>query len=147
MTTIESERESNYTVVALLVAPLVAAVGLPLWGFVSDGGLTESFASVIAWTFIFYWYALVATVIIGLPCFLLLRKIRLVKWWSSLASGFLVGLLVLLAIDPNAASTRPNDIGVWGGIGGISAFVFWLVRLYGQRKLSKSTTVESPRVL
>jgi hypothetical protein len=127
-------QESGYTAVAFLVAPLVAAFSLALSGFAQGDGVVVSAALVLGWTFVLYFYALVATLVIGLPSFIALRKFGLVRWWSSTACGFFVGALVLIAIDPSAASSRPNDFAVWGGIGGLSAFVFWLVRFLGQRK-------------
>ena len=131
-------RESGYTAVAFLVAPLVAASIMALSGFAQSGGVAESAALVLGWTFVFYFYALVATLVIGLPGFIVLRKFGLVRWWSSTASGFLIGSLVLIAIEPSAVTSRPNDFAIWGGIGGLSAFVFWLVRLFGQRRLTPS---------
>lgn len=129
-------RESGYTAVAFFVAPLVAAFSLAFSGFAQSDGVAESAALVLGWTIVFYFYALVVTLVIGLPTFIALRKIGLVRWWSSIACGFFVGVLVLIAIDPSAASSRPNDFAVWGGIGGLSAFVFWAVRLFGQRRLA-----------
>jgi hypothetical protein len=127
-------RESGYTAVAFLVAPLVAAFSLALSGFAQDDGVAENAALVLGWTFVLYFYALVATLVIGLPSFIALRKFGLVRWWSSTACGFFVGALVLIVIDPSATSSRPNDFAVWGGIGGLSGLVFWLVRLFGQRR-------------
>ena len=129
-------RESGYTAVAFFVAPLVAAFSLALSGFAQDDGVVVSAALVLGWTFVLYFYALVATLVIGLPSFIALRKFGLVRWWSSTACGFFAGAFVLIAIDPSAVSSRPNDIAVWGGIGGLSGFVFWLVRLFGQRRFT-----------
>ncbi len=128
--------DSGYTAIGFFVAPLVAAFSMALSGFAQSGGLVKSAALVLAWTFVFYSYALVAALVIGLPCFIALRKFGLVRWWSSTVSGFLAGTLALIAIDPSAASSRPNDFAIWGGIGGLSAFVFWLIWLFGQRRLS-----------
>lgn len=136
-------RESGYTAVAFFVAPLVAAFSLAFWGFAQSDGLAQSAALVLGWTFVFYFYALVATLVIGLPSFIALRKFGLVRWWSSTACGFFAGALVLIAIDPSAASSRANDFVVWGGIGGLSAFVFWIVRLFGQLSLAHNVKHDS----
>lgn len=129
-------RESGYAAVAFFVAPLVAALSLAFLGFAQIDGVAQNAVLVLGWTIVFYGYALGATVLIGLPSFLVLRKLGLVQWWSATACGFIAGAIVLIAIDPNAASSRPNDFAVLGGIGGLSAFVFWLVRRFGLRRFT-----------
>ena len=76
-------RESGYTAVAFFVAPLVAALSLAFLGFAQIDGVAQNAVLVLGWTIVFYGYALGATVLIGLPSFLVLRKLGLVQWWSE----------------------------------------------------------------
>lgn len=91
--------------------------------------------------------------VLGLPAYLLLRYLKLVRWWSTLSAGFILGALpmaiftwplkysdmkssssvngVQTMIDgiPTAAGWLQYTEGVlfFGAFGFVAAFVFWLV--------------------
>src|SRR6185312_17171039 len=79
---------------ALLVAPAVAAtlfvgfewISNPGWPGIDPGDVT------FLWPVAFI-VALAHAVMLGLPAYLLLRWMRLTRWWVSLAGGFAIGAL------------------------------------------------------
>jgi hypothetical protein len=133
MKSLPVSRRTLFTVAAFLVAPLVAAFGLSLANAVRAGSPQFKVVEVLVWTFIFYFYAAWATVLLGLPSFLVLRKLGAVRWWSAAIVGSVVGVLVLAFIDPRGLSVVAHQGTVlWGGVGAVSAFTFWLIWTQGQ---------------
>lgn len=123
-------RQAIFTVAAFLVAPLVAAFGLALAGLVKTDSAHINFEEVAVWTFIFYLYAAYAAFLLGLPSFLVLRRLGAIRWWSATLVGLLVGVAVFAFIEPrgfSAIASVPYQAALWASIGGLSAFVFWLV--------------------
>ena len=70
----------------------------------------------------------------GVPAYLLVKWLKLTKWWMSLICGFLIGagpsmFLELVANrGPMAEYSRQNlvSFGVAGVLGSLSAFAAWL---------------------
>ena len=67
-----------------------------------------------------------AVLLLGLPLFLLLRRFRLVRWWSAIASGLVIGALVAV-ITRAPGVVKPGDFIVMVPLGGATAFLFWLI--------------------
>ncbi len=91
--------------------------------------------------------------VLGLPAYLLLRYLKLVRWWSTLSAGFILGALPMaiftwpLKYSDMKSSSSVNGVqtmidgvpttagwlqyveGVlfFGAFGLVAAFVFWLV--------------------
>ena len=140
-TSLNARTESN-TVAALLIAPLVAAFGVAFAGQVEDGFDTFSFSALLGWTFIFYAYAGWATLLLGLPGFLLMRKLGAIRWWSTTLFGAFVGIGVFVVIDPRGMQALAADgqkSALLGCIGALAAFAFWFVRERGVNRSSPST--------
>ena len=125
-------RRALVTVAAFLVAPLVASFSLALAGAVVTGSPPLKVTDVLAWTLIFYFYAAWATAVLGVPCFFALRKLRAIRWWSAAIIGFVVGVLVLTIIEPRSLAVAYQGTSLWGGVGSLSALVFWLIWKQGQ---------------
>jgi hypothetical protein len=135
-----SMRPAMPTVVAFLVAPLIAAFSLSVAGSVETGLTNFSLLVLLGWTVVFYFYAALATAVLGLPSFLLLRKLGVVRWWSAILVGIAVGIVVFVLVDPRglaAVLSEPRSI-VWGGIGALSAFAFWAIWRRGQMRPAES---------
>ena len=77
----------------------------------------------VAGTFVvLYPFSLVATIVFGVPAFLLLRPLRPGRWWAVAAVGFLLGILVSTALRLD-----PDPYWVMGPPAAISTLVFWLI--------------------
>ncbi len=133
----QSSRDLFFSGIAFVVASLVAALSLTLAGFVRQAGVANvDPLSLYVWTFFAYMYTTLATVVFALPAFLVLRRLSLVRWWTAAAVGLCIGVLLLVIVSPrgfSAVIVEPQAAVLWGGVGMLSAFVFWLVWRQGQR--------------
>jgi hypothetical protein len=126
---------------AFFLATLLPAIAFALLTPVNGGSINTDFGSVLGLTFVFYFFSLAAAVIFGVPLFLLLLKFGLVRWWSALAAGAIVGALVAVILRlPGALS--PEDFMVTVPLGALAAVVFWLT---GVRGMTPNTSLERTR--
>ena len=112
-------RKHVATIFAFLIAPLFAAIALVSIGAVKNRPDHVDMSALVG-TVIFYCYTLGATLIIGLPVYLLLRKFNKVTWWSALLTGVISGA-VMAFILLNALNLMIIVVG------GLSGLVFWLI--------------------
>ena len=110
-------------VIALLISALVASLGMsvPLDGQAIDPIVTVGLFPLV------YWFCLLAVGVLGVPLFILGRRLNLVRWWSSTLCGFFAGgaadLVMRFPNGPPAAS----ELLRLAVIGGASGLTFWLV--------------------
>jgi hypothetical protein len=112
---------------AFLIAPLVAALLYALLASISGGNETDSgpLYFLVA-TLRVYVYAGIFTALLAVPAFLILNRLRLLRWWSAIVSGAVVGLVfAALFSGPNARNLQGRLI--LALIGGISGLAFWLI--------------------
>jgi hypothetical protein len=73
---------------------------------------------------VFLVFSVLFVAVLGVPSFLVLLALRLVRWWSTLLAGLFLGALVgVLVRLPNLPQLQ--DLFVMGGTGTASAFAFW----------------------
>jgi hypothetical protein len=80
--------------------------------------------SVLGLTAVFYPYVLVLGGLVGLPLFLILRRIGMVRWWSATLGGALAGAAAAYLVR---GYFYPKDFAVLVPEGAAAGFVFWLV--------------------
>ena len=126
------------TVLATVVPALVALLGLS-WDLVSWYPSTKTFGE----TLMDFWeqlrdlplgmlilacsYAGAHVVTLGLPAFLVLKRLGLVRWWTLAASGFVAGCIpqaLLSWPQPGGGTEAALFLGAHGALGGLVA---WLV--------------------
>jgi uncharacterized membrane protein YagU involved in acid resistance len=84
----------------------VAAAGFgPLVGgsffYLVRGELNKDIAAVgLVMSLVAYPYALIFACIFGLPLFILARRFHLVRWWSAVGCGLVVGSVVQFVVLP-----------------------------------------------
>jgi len=106
-------------IVASAIPALLLSVFTPLSGELSIKSFVGTFV-------ITYMFSAAATVVFGVPLFLLFRRIGIITWWSVLVGGFLAGVLVSIVIRlPDSPNAR--DMLMDGPMAAASAFVFWLI--------------------
>lgn len=76
--------------------------------------------------FVAYYFTFIATAILGIPIFLMLSKLKLVRWWSAITAGLLVGVIALIAVRFG------GDIDLvtllrFGMLGGGAGCLFWII--------------------
>lgn len=124
-------RISN-TVGALLAASLVPALGFCFFSSAVDAGFR-------GWMIVIAPFVLALTmahaVLLGLPAFLLLRSLKMLRGWTMVMAGMAIGVIPSLIVSSIRGTQvmdglAPDDflgicvLALLGGIGGLS---FWLV--------------------
>jgi hypothetical protein len=119
-------RKHVATTLGFLIAPLFAAIAFLAVGVAKNGPDLVA-VSALVWTVIFYCYTLGATLIVGVPVFLVLIKFNKVSWWSAALVGIFGGAITAFTLI-NAMNS------VFMVIGGLSGLVFWLIWRRGQER-------------
>ena len=114
------------TIIGFLAAAALPAVVLTLLTPIGDAPINTDPLSVIGLLPIAYLWALSAAVFFGVPMFLLVRRLNMVRWWSAVGSGALVGAVVAVVIGiPNTVQTK--DFLLMIPLGAAAALVFWAI--------------------
>lgn len=130
------------TVLGFVVAPLIPSI----YGALATP-ITRNFDLFTQLPLIpaFYGYALLFTIVFGVPAFLLIQYFHLVRWWTAFVGGVLIGAIVLVVVHlPGTPDAR--DFMETCPLGGVSGFVFWLVWKCGREPdnhSKKAPSVES----
>lgn len=118
--------------VASIIPAAYLAVAFPLSGTRDAQSIVGSFAVV-------YYFSAVAAVFLGVPCFLLMKKIKFVNFWSATLCGAFVGCAALVATTSVESADRASLL-MYAVLGAVSGFTFWVVRKLGHsEKTSKRT--------
>lgn len=117
------------TLTAFVLAPLVSALIFP---FIStalhDIDIVDFMVSVL----LFYFFCSLATLVLGMPLYLLLRRFKLVAWWSTTLSGIIIGAIVAILVSlQNPVHER--SLAFFCGIGAVTGLAFWLIRYLGKK--------------
>lgn len=111
------------SIIGVLIAPLIAAV---LAVLLTGIKLRTSPVEILGLTPVFYFYALLTMILLGLPVFFLVHYMKLMSWWASLLAGSLVGAVVAMVLRmPNTVQT--NDLLSMASIGAVAALGFWYI--------------------
>jgi len=130
-------RAATSTVVAFLLAPLVASVGVSLVGSLAAGVPQFTVVDIVGWALILYVYAACAAMVLGLPSYFVLLKLGAIRWWSTALVGCLVGLVVFVVVNANGLAglaTQTRLASSWGIIGALAAITFWVIWRWGHRE-------------
>jgi hypothetical protein len=112
-------------VIALLASALVPALLLgaltPLTGDLRN----KNPVTMLAMAVVFYPFAAALAVLLGLPTFFLLRWLGILRWWSTLLAGCVIGTVAVSIATHQILLGR--GLLLHAGIGGASALVFWAI--------------------
>jgi hypothetical protein len=123
--------ESNATVLSFLIAPIVPSIALALSSPGLGGGLSADVETLAGLSVFFYFYAVVAVGLLGLPAFLLFRHHHLHNLWSATGVSSVLTCLVALALGsrPNGAIVQwAATMAVTALVGAATGSTFWAVR-------------------
>jgi hypothetical protein len=122
-------RRVHYTLLAFLMAPTLSALGLALLLGPPQEGVLQR---LVVFPF-FYFFTVIATLLIGLPAYLLLSRLDLVKWWSASASGAFAGFAgVLTMLWLGGAADTPAAFPEIAPVGALGGLAFWMVWRIGR---------------
>ena len=120
-----SMKKNVSAALGFFIAPLFAATLLSSLELLSEKHL--NLADAIGWIPIFYFFTLMASLVIGLPAYLLLRRYRVVTWWSSIIVGLFAGALMVFLFTPLKLIVIV--------VGACCGLLFWLVESRGSNEL------------
>jgi hypothetical protein len=107
------------------------ATAFPLSGIRDLQSISGSFI-------VFYYFAAVATVVLGFPMFLILKKLKLVTWWSTVGSGVSVGTVAIFAVTLGGDMDLTSLLR-YAMLGGAAGFIFWIFWRLGRGNGVKQT--------
>jgi hypothetical protein len=113
-------------VAGFVVAPIVPALALAVFSSAFNHGV----GAIAGASVFFYFLALVPTVALGAPAFLILLRFNLVRWWSAAVVGSLIGVVVAVVIGANVAASA---FGFFAAAGALAALVFWVFWVIARR--------------
>lgn len=127
-------KEIGTTNVAFAVAFLIPSIALALLTPPTGGAINTDLVSISGLTAIFYVYCVGLAGPLAVPTFLLLRRHRLVRWWSALGAGTIIGAIVELVLG--LPRVVPDSRVLMAGIcmGAFAAMIFWLIWRLGQAR-------------
>lgn len=127
------------TIVGFVVAPLVPSI----YGALATP-ITRKFDIFTQLPLIpaFYGYALLFTIVFGVPAFLLIQHFRFIRWWTALVGGVVIGAIVLVIVHLPGTPSARDFMGTLP-LGGVSGLVFWLIWKQGQEPSEKSNDTTS----
>jgi hypothetical protein len=108
---------------AFLIAPAIPALTLPYFTPLFSEPGSPRYA--VGGIFFFYVASLQFGTLLGLPSFLILRKWNLVRWWSAVLCGAIIGGGIAAALA--GVGFPAKFLASWAGAGAVAAFVFWFV--------------------
>lgn len=123
--------EPRATVLSFLIAPIVPSVAMALSSPGLGGGLGADVEKLAGLSVFFYFYAVVAVGLLGLPAFLLLRHYHLHNLWSATGVSSVLTVLVAIALGshPNGAIVQwVATMVITALVGAATGGTFWAVR-------------------
>lgn len=88
-------------------------------------GGNNDLLSVLGSFIVFYYFVAMATVVFGVPIFLVAYKLKLVTWWSAIACGALAGIAGLVAVFGRVGINLEVSL-TYATLGGSAGFIFWM---------------------
>jgi hypothetical protein len=121
------------SIVPFILAPLVPAAIMAFYGFNEGmsikGSLEYAIENAMAFSLVYYLFAGMTTVFIGVPTMLIVKFIWKVTWYTALIGGFAVGTLAYYLF---VYKINIEEILRFGLMGAGSGLVFWLAsKKYG----------------
>ena len=105
-------------VMASIFPAAYIAIAAPLSG-------VRDLYSIIGSFIVFYFFSAVATLILGLPGYLILQKLQMITWWSTVCYGMLVGSIIHIIVTYSVGIDL-TLLFKYAAIGGFSGFIFWI---------------------
>lgn len=117
--------------IGFLLAPLVPAIGLAAQS-PGLGVKPGDIASLIRVATFLYFPAAVFTGLFGIPTFILLWRLNLIRWWSALVCGFVGGALLSSIVSDfrwirsGTFMAELPALLAWGACAAASGLIIWL---------------------
>lgn len=120
-------REVISTLLGFAAAALPIAVTFAITSPGMGGGFGGDPITTLGLVVLFYFFSLFFTLLFGGPIFIVLRALKLVRWWTSALAGALVGLTVAVIINSRMEEGYALYLFVCCAVGSASAILFWAI--------------------
>src|SRR5208282_341362 len=90
-------KESTATAIGFLIAPIFPALMGGVTTLATPNG--PDLQTVLAFFPIGYLVSGLVTVVLGVPMFLVLRRLKMIRWWSAVIGGFAIGTFVSVILQ------------------------------------------------
>jgi hypothetical protein len=123
-----SMRERTAAIIGFLVVPVIPGLMFGILTPLQPKGI--NWLDILGLLPIGYAYSLVATMVLAVPAFLVFQRTKLIRWWSSMLTGFVVGALVSVVLQWPSFQGLPSPNGnvlIYALTGCTSGLVFWLI--------------------
>lgn len=120
--------KNTATLIAFALAPLISTFLYPL----TASDLPDDIVNFTVALLLFYFFCSLATLVAGMPLYFLLRRFKLVHWWTCTLGGIVIGAIVAFLVSANN-SLHDRSLAFYAGAGAITGFSFWLFRYIGKR--------------
>lgn len=131
----ENMKKTLAILLGFLASPLVPAgyfaIVYPISGYRDPISIVGTFV-------VTYIFAITGVAVLGAPIFLLLNKLKLIRWWSAASSGALLGIVLRLAIT-SGNNVDSDSMWLFVVLGGIAGFVFWMFWRIGEAQKTGGT--------
>ncbi len=107
------------TVVSFIITPAIPALLFSTYSLIDYH--TESMLVVVVIFVIAYLIACAHAFVLGIPAFLLFKRLNAVHWWTCILAAFLIGGLPIVFWCGWSESIT------WGLLGASGGFAFWLL--------------------
>ncbi len=121
-------RQSDSAVWAFAASTLLPAVVVSVRTPLTDDLTVSSF---IASLFVAFLFSLAANVLLGVPTFLIMRKLKWMRWWSAVAVGLVLGALLSVLI--RFPSFDASDFLTIVPLTVLSTLTFWVIWKFQER--------------
>lgn len=109
----------------LFVVPVIPAGFFLIGGGAFDPG---QWAPIWLWLVSAYLFPTLFIGVLGVPSFLLLQRLNLVRWWTTAVLGFCIGIVfAVVTRSPKFVSVR--EVLQCGAVGTLTAVAFWVIWL------------------
>jgi hypothetical protein len=118
------------TITGFLAAPLVSAmIGSGQTTVAGGLGLT-AFIGLLP---IMYLFSLFATILLGVPMYIVLNRLNLISWWLTIGVGIGIGaMMAVIFVFPNTVQLK--GLVLMSIMGGSSGLTFWLTWFFGSEQ-------------
>ena len=125
-------------VLAFAVAPMISAVMLSATTPLVD---RLDLVGKLGLLPVFYFYCTAVALIVGLPTFFVLLRFGLVRWWTALLVGLIIGGVSAFVVESPHSPTASLVL-FMAGTGMVSALGFWLIWRQGRQ----ATGIDQPKI-
>jgi hypothetical protein len=126
-------RERSAACIGFLVAAGVPALALGLSTPLTTLNGVRNWAATFDMLPVWYGFTVLLAFPIAVPAYLVGRRYRLIRWWSSVITGIVIGAAVSVVIDLHCSSMwsciKENYLSTvtMSVLGGMASFVFWFI--------------------